>query len=303
MRLRAALLFTAGLVLAVLAFGSLRSIAHADPVPDRAIATLAAQVTAPTAAAAPSQPWDVGTFMLIVIAVLVGIDATLSVASKVLHLVAPRTATTRDDRWAADVDAWRADVDKWLAQVSSVTPGSAATSSSSAAAAAVAPVTVSIPPRNLQSGKVSLVLMLAMLIGAAVPFLIGQSGCTQAQIKATEQALLDCTSGDRAAAVAAITPLADSAIALATNPDGSLDTAAIAKLFSGANLKSEAGTIASCVAVEVLGSRAAAAPTVAARSMTGAPPAPIGVSPAVALAQLRAAQFPGVKFRTPTGVN
>jgi len=140
-------------------------------------------------------------------------------------------------------------------------------------------------------------LMLVLLVGAGGAAL---TSCTAAQLATAEHALWDCTSPQRAELVAAATPLADSAIAKATNPDGTLDDAAIKTLFARANLKTEAGTVIACLAVETLAARAAAAPALSARVATAA--APLGVSPQAALEALRAAQFPGATFKTPTGV-
>jgi hypothetical protein len=145
------------------------------------------------------------------------------------------------------------------------------------------------------AGAVSL-LMIVLLVGSVGVTL---TSCTAAQRTSVEHALWDCTSPQRAEFVAAATPLADSAIAKATNPDGSLDDAAIKQLFSGANLKTEAGTVLSCLAVETLTARAAA-PALSAR--VAAAEAPLGVSPHAALEALRAAQFPGAAFKTPDGV-
>ena len=144
------------------------------------------------------------------------------------------------------------------------------------------------------AGAVSL-LMLVLLVGAGGAAL---TSCTAAQLATAEHALWDCTSPQRAEFVAAATPLADSAIAKATNPDGSLDDAAIKALFAGANLKTAAGTVIACLAVETRAARAAA-PALSARVATAE--APLGVSAQAALEALRTAQFPGARFRTPAG--
>jgi hypothetical protein len=140
-------------------------------------------------------------------------------------------------------------------------------------------------------------LMLVLLLGAAGGAL---TSCTAAQRTTAVHSLWDCTSPQRAEFVAAAKPLADSAIDKATNPDGTLDDAAIKALFAPANLKTEAGTVIACLAIETLAARAAATPALSARVATAAPP--LGVSAQAALDALRAAQFPGASFKTPAGV-
>ena len=154
--------------------------------------------------------------------------------------------------------------------------------------------TVTIP-RSPGLAGTAVPLLAVLLLGGAAAM---ATGCTAAQRTTAEHALWDCTSSQRAAFVTAATPLADSAIAKATNPDGSLDDAAIKALFAGANLKSEAGTVLACLAIETLTARAAA-PALSAR--TAAAASPLGVSAQTALDALRAAQFPGATFRTSAG--
>jgi len=62
---------------------------------------------------------------------------------------------------------------------------------------------------------------------------------------------LDCTTQARSDLVAALVPTAESAIQKIADPSGKVTLDALASLFSGANLKSEAGVIVACAEAKV----------------------------------------------------
>jgi len=105
---------------------------------------------------------------------------------------------------------------------------------------------------------------------------------------------LDCTTQARSDLVAALVPTAESAIQKIADPSGKVTLDALASLFSGANLKSEAGVIVACAeakAIVLLGTllTAPSSPTAARLA------AVFDINSArLALAQ----QFPGTQFRT-----
>ena len=104
-------------------------------------------------------------------------------------------------------------------------------------------------------------------------------------------AALDCTTQSRADLVTALVPTAESAIQKIADPSGKVTLDALASLFSGANLKSEAGVIVACVEAKAI----ALFGTLLASPRVAGGPAPLDVN---SLRLALAMQFPGVSFRT-----
>ena len=309
-RVRTALLFAAGVLLVAITLSSLRliGIAHADAAPSHAVATIAAQVTVPSAdpVAIATSSTDAGVGLLVTYGPLWGGMLLLfGIASSLLTRYQSSSWLAQGRRLAISVALLGASAAALQAHFAGSPWGGVlltlVVGVFKVLVPTVTPPTPTPAPSSPATTTIGSAAALLLVLGLAGAGGIALTGCTGAQIKADVAALLDCTSSERAELVAAATPLADSAIAKATNPDGSLDTAALKALFAAANLKTEAGSVLACLAVETLGSRAAA-PTVTARVAAGDVAAPIGVSAQAALEQLRAAQFPGVKFRTPAGV-
>lgn len=126
------------------------------------------------------------------------------------------------------------------------------------------------------------------------------SGCSSGTLKAVGQVAWDCTTPQRAEAVAALTPLADSAIRAAASADGKLVDATLLRAALGtANLKSEIGSMLVCAAASAFTALVHATP------MPGSPAsAAFVLDPAAAQAAfdaLRTAQFPGVTVTTEHG--
>lgn len=144
--------------------------------------------------------------------------------------------------------------------------------------------------------------MLALLIAGGL--VAGAASCGP-KTKAIEHAIWECTTPERAEAVAAITPAVVSVIKAAGSADGSqIDLSTVKSAISKANVLSEAGILLSCAtasAIAILESPAVAAP-----------PAPPGLTaraaPALDIAAVRAAwtaikrdQLGGADFRVASG--
>jgi hypothetical protein len=132
-------------------------------------------------------------------------------------------------------------------------------------------------------------LVIGLAFGAASTL----TACTAAQRSAVESALWKCTDPVRSEAVAALTPLAESAIKAAASADGKLiDYSLVKAMFSKANLTSEAGVLLTCAAASAFAALAIPSP-----SLTGAPASMPMVLDRGALHdafdRLRAEQFPG----------
>lgn len=123
--------------------------------------------------------------------------------------------------------------------------------------------------------------------------------CTAGQRAAVAKAAWDCTAPERAEAVAALTPLADSVIVAAASADGKLvDPSKLKAAFAKANLLSDAGALLTCALASATAALIAhpAAPTTGAAGLT--------IEPAAlraAFDQVRADQFPGATLKTASG--
>jgi len=155
------------------------------------------------------------------------------------------------------------------------------------------PVTVDSiqPPANAVSRAVALgMLVTAIGMGGAM---IGSNGCGP-KSTAVLNAGLDCTTPARNDLVDALTPTAETAIRKIADPDGTVTTAALKALFSGASLESEAGVIVACVearAIELLATLVPTPHVVIASADKARVDGP-------ALRAALAAQFPGIVFKT-----
>ena len=210
--------------------------------------------------------------------------AILGAASMVLHVLAPRTKNTVDDRLRDDID----EVLAFLRGRPPVDGGSVA-----AAAPAQPPST---PP-------VAAAMMLAVALAAMCAGGAALGACSSVQRAAVASAVWDCTAPERAQAIQVLTPLVDSVIIAAATADGSkIDTSAIRAALGKANLLTEAGAILTCAVASSFAALAHPAP------ISGLASSPSSSTPIIAPAalrqsfdELRAAQFPGATFKTASG--
>lgn len=143
--------------------------------------------------------------------------------------------------------------------------------------------------RTLVKTAAAALLVIGLAIGAGSTL----TACTAAQRSAAESALWKCADPVRAEAVAALTPLAVSAIQAAASADGKLlDYSKVKSMFSAANALSDAGVLAMCVvasAFEVL-----AVPHTPANEAPASAPLVVDLGELRAVFdRLRAEQFPG----------
>lgn len=133
------------------------------------------------------------------------VAALLGGASIVLHVIAPRTRNTVDDRLRDDIDR--------VLEFIRGTPSSVVRSSPPP------------PPRGPQSGRIAVVVAfaLAMTTSAGV---IALDACTHAQRAAAKTAVIDCVSAD-AAAIGAVVAELGTAATLAALDRGAIDWEAI----------------------------------------------------------------------------
>lgn len=143
--------------------------------------------------------------------------------------------------------------------------------------------------RTLVKTAAAALLVIGLAIGAGSTL----TACTAAQRAELKSDLWKCTDPVRAEAVDALTPLAVSGIKAAASADGKLlDYSQIKLMFSKANMLSDAGVLATCVAASAFSVLALPSP-----SLTAAPASlpmvlDLGVLHST-FDRLRAEQFPG----------
>lgn len=167
----------------------------------------------------------------------------------------------------------------------------------------VAALTGSAP---LPPAKISAVVLLVLMLGAAGMATLGASACDNPKVKAAEHALWDCTAPQRADAVAAVTPAVISVIKAAASADGKLiDTSTVKSAITKANLFSEAGILLSCAlasAVAILEGGEAPGTAVSALSVSGAPAPRIDPAAVAKLwAEVSSTQLAGAHFQVTGG--
>lgn len=262
---------------------------------------------------------DVITIILLVLAIA---GVVLGAVGTVLHLIAPRTKSTWDDRAAVWVDSLRAEVAKITDALKSVIPqppqvpapviavvppATAATVEvkppDSAAPPPVAPRTrtATVPTPSGSSGGGSAASLALAFIFAALA--TGAIACAAngTKLRAVEDGLAKCTAPELAQGVAALEPLMSSVVLAATSADGKqIDDSKLQSALSKTSLETDAGQFALCAVADVFAALLSPAP-----ATTGAPAAaPLQIDPAAATAafeRIRAARAPGVRFATSHG--
>ncbi len=206
------------------------------------------------------------------LAALAGVETMLRGVQAVLAAIAPRTSTTLDDDALAAVTRAHDAVAEAIVAIKGQTK----------------------PPPEVPGAK---------LAGLAIFLLCGSLAVSQASCgpksAAFGKALWDCTSGERAKVVAAVTPLVTSVILAAASADGKLiDTATVKAATSKASLMDEAGILLECAKASAF-----AALLTPPKPVEGAPAAAgLVLDPTALRAAYEALRPDGATFQTAAGV-
>jgi hypothetical protein len=183
------------------------AVAHADPV---------GAVTAPPQPVAVDILQSLIGYASVILAVGIALSAVVGAIAKLLHAIAARTASTRDDGWAADADAVHDKLDQGLGLLRDLIPGGATPAPAPSPAPSVTVSTVVKPVAAL----------LAVLLFCAC-------GARQ-RVAAGVTAGLDCEQGDLATIAKDGLALGTAALLGAISGSGHPDTAAIKLAFGSA---------------------------------------------------------------------
>lgn len=239
--------------------------------------------------------FELALLMLTILGVVLGAIGTI------LHMIAPRTKTSWDDRAAAGIDELRAEVVKITDALKSVMPVVQPPSmqisppaETKPAPTTTQPLKTAIPPGGATG------LVLAFLFAALA---VGTIACAAqgTKLRAVEDGLAKCTAPELAQGVSALEPLMNSVVLAATSADGKqIDAGKLEAAVSKTSLETDAGQFALCALASVVTTLMTPSAPVA-----GAPAAAgLQVDPGAlrtAFDHVRAGHAPGVHFHTAHG--
>lgn len=172
-------------------------------------------------------------YAVLVLAIGYSFNAVVGAVAKLIHAIAARTTTTRDDGWAADADGLHDKLDQALGFLRDLLPGG------STSGPAGAPVSVTVTnhaapgdaPATIKTAGPVAALMAVLLIGAVAM----QPACgARERVTVGVAAGLDCEQGNLAAIAKEGLALGTAALLSTISGAGHPDTAAIKAAFGSA---------------------------------------------------------------------